>query len=385
MRPQDEVVQIPAGLSRSSSSILRSLTASLGARCDLTIDEIEDLRIAVDEACALLLPHAAAGRALTATFSVEPGRLAGRRQRAGRSVRDAGPGRIRVDGSLGAGRRSDGGQRRRIAVGGDRQAASGPRPVTERSEAVRLLTELHQLPESSPRRRELRDHLVEMHMPLVEYLARRFSGRNEPLHDLVQVGAIGLIKSIDRFDPDRGLEFSTYATPTILGEIKRYFRDSGWLVHVPRRAQEMQTTLDDRPLRTEPGTGPRPDGRGTGQAHRAARGGDRRGSRRRSRLLRGAARRPDRETAAATRPTPLLAQLDEGFEQVEQRAMLRPAIEALPEREREILLLRFVAGKSQTEIADLVGVSQMQVSRLVTRSLAKLRIALTEPADDGQS
>src|SRR5437660_10633698 len=80
-------------------------------------------------------------------------------------------------------------------------------------------------------------------MPLVVYLARRFSGRNEPMNDLVQVGAIGLLKAIDRFDPDRGLEFSTYATPTILGEIKRHFRDTGWLVHVPRRAQELQTTL----------------------------------------------------------------------------------------------------------------------------------------------
>ncbi len=83
-------------------------------------------------------------------------------------------------------------------------------------------------------------------MPLVEYLARRFSGRNEPMNDLVQVGAIGLIKAIDRFDPGRGLEFSTYATPTILGEIKRHFRDTGWLVHVPRRAQELQTTLQRR-------------------------------------------------------------------------------------------------------------------------------------------
>ena len=81
-------------------------------------------------------------------------------------------------------------------------------------------------------------------MPLVEHLARRFAGRNEPMPDLVQVGAIGLIKAIDRFDPERGLEFSTYATPTILGEIKRHFRDFGWLMHVPRRAQELQTTID---------------------------------------------------------------------------------------------------------------------------------------------
>jgi RNA polymerase sigma-B factor len=235
--------------------------------------------------------------------------------------------------------------------------------VTERSEAVRLLTELHQLPESSPRRRELRDRLVEMHMPLVEYLARRFSGRNEPLPDLVQVGAIGLLKSIDRFDPGRGLEFSTYATPTILGEIKRYFRDSGWLVHVPRRAQELQATLATG--RSELSQ----------ELHRAPTVAE---------LATRTGLRED-ENRGGNSAAALLSQLDERFEQVERREMLRPAIEALPERERHILLLRFVAGKSQTEIATIVGVSQMQVSRLVTRSLAKLRIALTEPADDGQS
>jgi RNA polymerase sigma-B factor len=112
-----------------------------------------------------------------------------------------------------------------------------------RAEASRLLLELHTLPNDPAIRRPVRDRLVELHMPLVEYLARRFAGRNEPLSDLVQVGVIGLLKSIDRFDPGRGLEFSTYATPTILGEIKRHFRDTGWLVHVPRRAQELQTTL----------------------------------------------------------------------------------------------------------------------------------------------
>src|SRR5262249_46462510 len=99
------------------------------------------------------------------------------------------------------------------------------------------------LPEDSERRSRVRDQLAEMHLPLVEYLARRFPGRNEPFSDLVQVGAIGLLKSIDRFEPERGLEFSTYATPTILGEIKRHFRDTGWLLHVPRRAQELQARL----------------------------------------------------------------------------------------------------------------------------------------------
>src|SRR5262249_40404978 len=137
------------------------------------------------------------------------------------------------------------------------QAARGPDPVTLdepadrdgedpavlRARAARLLVDLHELPERDERRRMLRDRLVELHLPLVEYLARRFTRRHEPLPDLVQVGVIGLLKSIDRFDPARGLEFSTYATPTILGEIKRHFRDAGWLLHVPRRAQELQAPL----------------------------------------------------------------------------------------------------------------------------------------------
>jgi RNA polymerase sigma-B factor len=254
--------------------------------------------------------------------------------------------------------------------------------VTERSEAIRLLAELHRLPESSSQRQVLRDKLVEMHMPLVEYLARRFSGRNEPLPDLVQVGAIGLLKSIDRFDPDRGLEFSTYATPTILGEIKRYFRDSGWLIHVPRRAQELQATIAtsraelSQELQRAPTVAELAERTGLREediieALDAARGY--------SGVPLDALIDEDHGGSAAEA---MLAQLDERFEQVERREMLRPAMEALPERERHILLLRFVAGKSQTEIATIVGVSQMQVSRLVTRSLAKLRSALTESVED---
>ena len=254
--------------------------------------------------------------------------------------------------------------------------------MTELSEAIRLLTELHGLPESSPQRQVLRDKLVEMHMPLVEYLARRFSGRNEPLPDLVQVGAIGLLKSIDRFDPDRGLEFSTYATPTILGEIKRYFRDSGWLVHVPRRAQELQATLATSRAELS---------QELQRAPTVAELAERTGLREEDIIesldaARGYSGVPldalTDENHGGNAAQAMLAQLDERFEQVERREMLRPAMEALPERERHILLLRFVAGKSQTEIATIVGVSQMQVSRLVTRSLAKLRSALTESADD---
>jgi RNA polymerase sigma-B factor len=238
-----------------------------------------------------------------------------------------------------------------------------------------MLAELHELPEDSPRRKSLRDQLVEAHMPLVIYLARRFSGRNEPMNDLVQVGAIGLLKAIDRFDPGRGLEFSTYATPTILGEIKRHFRDTGWLIHVPRRAQELQTTVNTARAELSQELGRAPtiaelsaridvDEEIVLEALDAAR----------------AYSGVPLDVLAAPGETvpehPMLGIVDEGFEQVEQRALLREVISKLPENEREILLLRFVANKTQTEIAAIVGVSQMQVSRLVARGLKKLRASL---------
>jgi RNA polymerase sigma-B factor len=241
--------------------------------------------------------------------------------------------------------------------------------------ATEMLAQLHSLPDDSPRRKTLRDELVEAHMPLVVYLARRFSGRNEPMNDLVQVGAIGLLKAIDRFDPSRGLEFSTYATPTILGEIKRHFRDTGWLIHVPRRAQELQTTLNAAraDLSQELGRAPtvaelaariEVDEDAVLEALDAAR----------------AYSGVPLDVLAAPGETvpehPMLGVIDEGFEQVEQRALLREVIQKLPEAEREILLLRFVANKTQTEIAAIVGVSQMQVSRLVARGLKRLRASL---------
>ena len=106
-----------------------------------------------------------------------------------------------------------------------------------------MFVELRKLTEGSPEYAELRNRLVRMHLPLVEHLARRFRNRGEPLDDLTQVATIGLIKSVDRFDPERGVEFSTYATPTVVGEIKRHFRDKGWAVRVPRRLQELRLSL----------------------------------------------------------------------------------------------------------------------------------------------
>jgi RNA polymerase sigma-B factor len=245
----------------------------------------------------------------------------------------------------------------------------------QRDEAARLLTELHALPDDAAERQPLREQLTEMHLPLVRYLARRFTGRNAPFEDIVQVGSIGLLKAIDRFDPDRGLEFSTYATPTILGEIRRYFRDTGWLLHVPRRAQELQATLAraraelTQQLERGPTVHELADKVGV-DVMQVVEAID---------VAHGYAGVPldaltdDNEESRKDR----LAFNDVDLERVELREELRPALEELSERDREILVLRFVAGKTQTEIAAIVGVSQMQISRLISRSLAQLRERLS--------
>jgi len=252
-----------------------------------------------------------------------------------------------------------------------------PDESENRAEASRLLLELTALAPDAPERGPIRDRLVEVHLPLVEHLARRFAGRNEPMPDLVQVAAIGLLKAIDRFEPARGLEFSTYATPTILGEIKRHFRDHGWLLRVPRRAQELQATIAaarsdlSQELRRAPTVAelaervgqPVDDviealdvARGYAAVPLAALGRD--------------------GSDPADNPAVGIEDLELGL--VEARAVLAPILAELPDRERRILLLRFVEGKTQTEIADTIGISQMQVSRLVTRSLAQLRQRLTD-------
>ena len=136
----------------------------------------------------------------------------------------------------------------------------------DRSGARAMFIELRKLPDGSPERAELRNQLVRMHLPLVEHLARRFRNRGEPLDDLTQVATIGLIKSVDRFDPERGVEFSTYATPTVVGEIKRHFRDKGWAVRVPRRLQELRLVADHGHGGAVPAARPLPHGPRAGRA-----------------------------------------------------------------------------------------------------------------------
>ena len=219
-----------------------------------------------------------------------------------------------------------------------------------------------------------REQLVERFLPLARQLARRYQRANEPLDDLVQVASMGLVKAVDRFDVERGVAFSSYAVPTILGELKRYFRDAGWAVHVPRGVQEraMQVDRAVKDLSGKLGRSPSVDevaasinlsqedvleAMEAGQAYEAVSldahraGGDGEGN-----------------TFADS-----LGEEDDRFELVEYGATIAPTLKALPKRDQVVLHLRFAEDMTQSQIAERIGVSQMQVSRLIRRALARLR------------
>ncbi|MGY1453253.1 RNA polymerase sigma factor SigF [Streptomyces sp. SS8] len=242
----------------------------------------------------------------------------------------------------------------------------------DRSGARDLFVRLRDLPAGSPERAELRDTLVRMHLPLVEHLARRFRNRGEPLDDLTQVATIGLIKSVDRFDPERGVEFSTYATPTVVGEIKRHFRDKGWAVRVPRRLQELRLSLTTATAELSQQHGRAPT------VHELAE----RLSISEEEVLEGLESANAYSTLSLDVPdtddeSPAVADTlgaeDDALEGVEYRESLKPLLEELPPREKKILLLRFFGNMTQSQIAQEVGISQMHVSRLLARTLAQLR------------
>jgi RNA polymerase sigma-B factor len=225
----------------------------------------------------------------------------------------------------------------------------------------------------------LREELVTAHIGLAEYLARRFTNRGEPLDDLVQVASLGLLKAVDRFDPERGLEFSTYATPTIVGELKRHFRDKGWAVRVPRRIQELHLRLGSvvSVLSQELGRSPT-----IGEIAQAASVSEEdvleaieAGHAYRFTSLDAPSGSDDEGTLATQ-----LGEEDQALIDSEHRVALSPLIARFPPRERTILHLRFFEGLTQSEIAGRLGISQMHVSRLLARSLAQLRASAE---DDG--
>jgi len=226
----------------------------------------------------------------------------------------------------------------------------------------------------------MRAQLIEAHIGLAEYLARRFNNRGEPLDDLVQVASTGLIKAVDRFEPERGLEFSTYATHTIVGELKRHFRDKGWAVRVPRRMQELHLRLTTLVSTLNQDLGRSPtipeiaqaagvseeevlEAMEAGQAYRFTS---------LDAPVAGAG-----EDSGGSLATSLGAE-DGSMVDVEHRVSLSPLIAKLPPRQQKILHLRFFEGLTQSEIASRLGISQMHVSRLLARSLAQLRQDATE-------
>jgi RNA polymerase sigma-B factor len=244
---------------------------------------------------------------------------------------------------------------------------NGARAARQREDRE-LLRRYHE--DGDPRARE---QLIARHLPLVRSLARRYAGRGEPLEDIEQVGAIGLIKAIDRFDLEREVSLATYATPNVVGEIKRHFRDKGWAIRVPRSLQElnarMSSTIDDLTARLghSPSVGEIAAALGTsneevlealevGSAYTAL-------------SLDAGPVGSDEDSD----PMETIGGEDAGFDRSEDRATLGPALAQLPDREREILRMRFEEGLPQTQIAERVGLSQMHVSRLIRRSLTAMR------------
>lgn len=229
--------------------------------------------------------------------------------------------------------------------------------------------------------RAIRDELIESHLRLAEHLARRFNNRGVPLDDLVQVASLGLVKAVERFEPERGLEFSTFATPTIVGELKRHFRDKGWSVRVPRRIQELHVEINSLVGTLTHRLGRSPTIEELAQAARTSE----------EEVLEAM------EAAQAYRSTSIdapgrgeepglglagqLGDDDENLFAAEDRILVETLVATLPKREQLIMRLRFYDGMTQSQIAERLGISQMHVSRLLARSLGQLRTRLEQDAE----
>lgn len=251
----------------------------------------------------------------------------------------------------------------------------GSRDVTVHA----LLTAVAALPEDSTDRAELRRQAIEHAMPLARHLSRRFRDRGEPGDDLTQVAMLGLVNAIDGYDPSRGCEFAGYATPTIVGELRRYFRDKGWRIRVPRRVQELRVRVNQASAELAQARAATPTIADIA-THLSV---------------------PENEVAEAVeagllyQPLSLQAPSTDGTELelagplgeddpaiavVDERESVRPLIATLPERERAILRMRYFGDMTQSQIADRLGISQMHVSRLLTQILSNLRTALADAA-----
>ncbi|MDV7241018.1 MULTISPECIES: SigB/SigF/SigG family RNA polymerase sigma factor [Rhodococcus] len=231
-----------------------------------------------------------------------------------------------------------------------------------------------QLDASDPRREVLRERLIERCLPLAEHIARRFHERGEPLDDLIQVARLGLVKAVDRFDASYGANFVSFAVPTITGEVRRHFRDTGWAMRVPRSMQELHLALmgATKQLTTTLGRAP------TASELAKALDIDK------SEVLEGLRVANAYSTLSVDYPLtdderPLsetLGDIDPALSRVEDHVTVQPLLDALPDLERTVLVLRFFGNMTQSQIAARVGVSQMQISRLLAKTLKDLRTKL---------
>ncbi|GAA2817752.1 RNA polymerase sigma factor SigF [Kitasatospora sp. CM 4170] len=249
----------------------------------------------------------------------------------------------------------------------------GGRPAVDVRTLTRVLFErLAELPPDAPERERVRAALIEVNIPLVRYAATRFRSRSEPMEDVVQVGTIGLINAIDRFDPSRGVQFPTYALPTILGEIKRYFRDNVRTMHVPRRLQELWVQVSGamEELTVVHGRAPKvPEIAASLRIPEE----DVRACLDAGRAYNAASLEAAQEHEGGLALLDRLGYEDSALAEVEHRDMVRHLLVQLPERERRIVMLRFFANLTQSQISTELGMSQMHVSRLLSRILTRLR------------
>ncbi|CAM5292433.1 SigB/SigF/SigG family RNA polymerase sigma factor [Mycolicibacterium aubagnense] len=244
--------------------------------------------------------------------------------------------------------------------------------TAEYADVLEMFRQLRNAAEDSAEYLEQRDAIIERCLPLADHIARRFEGKGEARDDLLQVARIGLINAVKRFDVEMGSDFASFAVPTIMGELRRHFRDNSWSVKVPRRMKELHLQIGSATAEMSQRLGRAP----TASELAAELNIDRdevldglmAGSSYKTTSIDGASGSEERPSLAET-----LGDVDPGLEKVEYREALRPLLAELPERERTVLVLRFFESMTQSQIAAKVGISQMHVSRLLAKTLAQLR------------
>ncbi|WP_136450217.1 RNA polymerase sigma factor SigF [Mycobacterium tuberculosis] len=254
-----------------------------------------------------------------------------------------------------------------------RAAGGSASRANEYADVPEMFRELVGLPAGSPEFQRHRDKIVQRCLPLADHIARRFEGRGEPRDDLIQVARVGLVNAAVRFDVKTGSDFVSFAVPTIMGEVRRHFRDNSWSVKVPRRLKELHLRLGTATADLSQRLGRAP----SASELAAELGMDRAeviegllaGSSYHTLSIDSGGGSDDDARAIPDNPGDVGA----GLGQIGNRGVLRPLVEALPERERTVLVLRFFDSMTQTQIAERVGISQMHVSRLLAKSLARLR------------